>query len=104
MGLSTGEHIMHATLPPKANAIVTKSQEEHVRSHMAKRRTELALQLFSYAFGWWVATLAVRLFGLEVSRRVVSNHQIREMELINRQISHTYSGWLHTTPLSSLAI
>lgn len=71
MGLSTGEHIMHATLPPKANAVVTKSQEEHVRSHMAKRRTELALELFSYAFGWWVATLVVRLFGLDVSRRVV---------------------------------
>lgn len=73
MGLSTGEHIMRATLPPRATAVVTKSQEEHVRSHMAKRRTELALELFSYAFGWWVATLGVRLLGLDVSRRVVSH-------------------------------
>jgi hypothetical protein len=63
---------MRATLPPKATAVVTKSQEEHIRSHMAKRRTELALELFSYAFGWWIATMVVRVCGMEVSRRVVS--------------------------------
>lgn len=72
VGLSTGEHIMRATAPARQTAVAIKSLEEHIQRHIDKRRTELALELFSYAFGWWVAVLAVRLTGFEVSRRLVS--------------------------------
>lgn len=72
VGLSTGEHIMRAIAPARQSAVYIRSQEEHIQRHIDKRRTELALELFSYAFGWWIAVLAVRLSGYEISRRIVS--------------------------------
>lgn len=72
-GLATGEHILRATAPFKPSNSVTETYEQQARSHYDKRRTELALELFGYSFGWWIATLVARLIGMQVSRRLVSD-------------------------------
>ena len=64
LGLSTGQHILR--VEP-----ISKSSQEAQR-HRDKRRSELGMELFSYAVGWWAALILCRIYGVNVSRRLAN--------------------------------
>jgi phosphatidylinositol glycan class W len=72
LGLAAGEHVQRAASPPKRKTGVTETEEEHLRRHHEQQRTQLAMELFGYGLGWWIALAAFRGAGSEVSRRMVS--------------------------------
>ena len=72
LGIAIGQHVMRAAAPTKRVESVTESAEERIKRQYEKRRVTLAMELASYALGWWLVLGICRWSGAEVSRRMVS--------------------------------
>ena len=73
LGLATGQHVLRGLEKRHVEHVRTsETEQEHAKTRSEKRRTELALELFGYAVGWWVLLGSWRVLGGEVSRRMVS--------------------------------
>ncbi|ORY26719.1 GWT1-domain-containing protein [Naematelia encephala] len=73
LGLATGEHVARAA---SVNPAAKNQTREDARRHFEKRRTELGLELFGYAFGWWVVLFGIRTAGGEISRRLANTSYV----------------------------
>ena len=94
LGLATGEHIIRSAKP--VNAKQTADDASH---HREKRRTELALELFSYGVAWWAALAVWTLWGGEVSRRLVSYDFLPCQSRDETEQSDGYFYWIAEIPI-----
>ena len=85
LGLETGEHILRPSSPKQR-----KHTAEDEERHMDKRRTELALELFSYSAAWWAALAAWKGLGGEVSRRLANLPYVLWTAAYNSTFLFTY--------------
>nr|ODN94123.1 GPI-anchored wall transfer protein 1 [Cryptococcus depauperatus CBS 7841] len=72
LGLSTGEHILSLTGPPRGRKVILESEEEQEEFHQERKMVELAMELASYSIGWWILLGSWKLLVGDVSRRLAN--------------------------------